>query len=116
MRQNLTIALLAVCATLLAVQVVATFSRPQNAAFGQATTGVQGGKYVMATGPTQSGNEAILYIFDTEAQKLACYTTMNQGIIFKGVRLIKHDMVPDWLAITGNKVVPPAEIEKMLQK
>lgn len=91
MRQNLTLCLLTVCATLLAVNLVVNLVRPAPQALGQAA-GVGEGDFVLATGMNQSGNEAVLYIFRTTDKKLACYTTQRQGIELRGVRNVGYEL------------------------
>ena len=62
MRQNITVAMLAICATLLAVNVVQQMNRPAfMPAFGQAVGNTQG-NYVLATGMSQSGNANMLFV------------------------------------------------------
>ncbi len=99
MRQNLIVALLAVCCTLLGVNLAVSLRGPQfPVAFGQAV-GTPSGQVVLATGQTQTGNEAVLYLYDIATQALACYTAKNQGIELKGVRKITYDLkAPDFTA------------------
>lgn len=92
MRQNLIVALLSICCTLLAVNLVISLRGPQlPQAFGQAV-GAPSGQAVLATGMTNSGNEAVLYVYDVPTQALACYTTKGMGIELKGVRKITADL------------------------
>ena len=90
MRQNVTICLLSVCATLLAVNLLVNLRTEVPVALGQATD--SGGGYVIATGMNQSGNEAVCYIFNTASRKLAVYTTRNQGVEFRGIRDLSYDL------------------------
>lgn len=115
MRQNLTVALLTVCATLLLVLVVAQFTQPRPAVFGQ-TAGASAGNVVVATGTNQSGSDAVIYVYNAGSNKLAAYTTQNQGIKFLGVRKLDSDFKPDWLAVQGGKVYTPDDIEEAYNK
>lgn len=108
MRQNLIVALLAVCATLLAVNVIQNMNQPP-VVFGQAA-GNHAGNYVMATGVTTSGSEAVMYIFDVTQKKVAAYSTKNRGIEFKGVRTVQHDFKADWLVPRGT--MTPEMVQK----
>ncbi len=115
MRQHVIIALLAVCATLLAVDFVTTLNRSApNVAFGQTSGSSAGGSYVMVSGVTTSGSEAVLYLLDTASNKVACYTTKGQGIEFKGVRSLAHDFKADW--IVGRGPMPPDEVKTAIDK
>jgi hypothetical protein len=110
MRQNLIIALLAACVTLMLVHLVVTLTRPQiPLAYGQ-TTGEAGGNYIVATGTTVSGNESVVWIYDTGLKKLCCYQMRGQGIEYKGVRFLGHDFVPEWLV--ANRVMTPQQVEE----
>jgi hypothetical protein len=92
MRQNLIIALLSIACTLLAVNLYVTLSEPRMPlAFGQAV-GTPTGSVALATGVTQGGSETMLYLYDLSNQRLAAYSTKNQGIELKGVRHITHDL------------------------
>jgi len=96
MRQNITIALLAVCATLLGVQLVRSFTDSGAApAFGQSVGSSGETGYVLATGMSSSGSNNILYIFEPKEQKLAAYTVQSNGIEFKGVRQVTWDLKPE---------------------
>lgn len=114
MRQNVTIALLAVCATLLAVNLTNSIQgQVLRKALGQ-TAGVQGGNYVIATGITQSGNEAMLYVFDIENKRLAAYFNRGRGIELRGVRNIKWDLNLDWFP--GPNSLTPAQVKELWEK
>ncbi len=96
MRNKLTIALLAVCATLLAANLVVSLRTPAPTAFGQAT-GAEGGGYVLATGQSQGGSDQVLWVFQIATKKVAAYSVKSQGIEYKGVRNITWDLIPDEL-------------------
>ena len=94
MRQNIIVALLAACLTLLVVQLLINLRQP-TAAFGQAAgaTAAASG-VVLATANTQ--NEVFLFLYDVKGQKLASYSIRgNTGIDLKGVRYLKYDFFPD---------------------
>jgi hypothetical protein len=118
MRQNLTIALLAVCATLLVVQLVVVLHEPTPSVHGQAAGG--GGtaqNYLLVSGVGTGGNEPILYIFDAAAKKLTAYsTTASNGIAIKGTRTLVHDFEPDWFVAPGGKALSPDDVKKALEK
>ncbi|MCZ6794921.1 MAG: hypothetical protein O7J95_15055 [Planctomycetota bacterium] len=88
MRQNLIIALLSVCATLLAVLVL----QPRQevpVAFGQ----VAAGNVLMTGSNTQ--NEAFCFIYDVAAKKLFSYKNRSTGgLELMGVRYCVHDFNP----------------------
>lgn len=113
MRQNVIVALLAVCATLLAVNT----SRPRNDlpfALGQAA-GVASGNYVIASGVNASGSNNVVYVFDTAQKRLAVYKVQARGIEFLGVRSVVSDMSIDWLK-PNKPGASPDEIAKMIKK
>ena len=103
MRQNITVALLAICVTLLAVNVVQQMTRPVfPAAFGQAVGNTQG-NYVLATGMSTTGNNNMLYILEVPTRKLAAYSVKTRGIEYMGTREITWDLKPEELTPTrGN--------------
>lgn len=103
MRQNLMVCLLAVCATLLGVNLVVSLRSPLPPVLGQAA-GTGQGEFVLATGMNQSGNQAVLYVFNVTSKKLACYTTRTQGIEFQGVREVTYDLMPQELNPRGRKL------------
>jgi hypothetical protein len=109
MRQNVIVALLAVCCTLLAVNVVLQVSTPPALVFGQAVGNPEGG-FVLATGQTQSGSKAVLYVLETATKKLSAYSVENRGIEFKGVREITNDLKP--IELKPNRPLSPSEVEK----
>ena len=104
MRQNITVALLAICATLLAVNVVQQMNGPAFLpAFGQAVGNTQG-NYVLATGMSQSGNANMLFVLEVPTKRLAAYTVKTRGIEFMGVREITWDMKPEELPPRSGKL------------
>ncbi len=115
MRQNVIVALLSICCTLLAVNLVVALRGPQLPfAFGQAV-GTPSSSVVLATGMNQSGNEAVLYLYDISSQALACYTTKGQGIELKGTRKITWDLKPQEYRATA-KSPTVAEMKKSTEK
>ncbi|HZN57764.1 MAG TPA: hypothetical protein VFD71_06780 [Planctomycetota bacterium] len=115
MRQNLIVALLSICCTLLGVQLVLHLqSSSLPVALGQAV-GTPSGTVVLATGMTQSGNEAVLYLYDVTSQRLCAYTTKGQGIELKGVRQVTHDLKPVEFTPRG-KSPSPSEMDKAVKK
>ncbi|HVR74980.1 MAG TPA: hypothetical protein VMT52_11635 [Planctomycetota bacterium] len=91
MRQNLIVALLSICCTLLAVDVVVTLRGSQvPPAYGQAT-GNATGSFAIAT-VQGSGSEGWCWIFDYESKRLCSYVTKNQGIELKGARELTYDL------------------------
>ena len=104
MRQNVTIALLSVCSTLLAVNLYVAFYRaPQfPVAFGQAV-GTPTGQVAIATGQTSSGGKAVVYIYDIPTKKLACYSVEGAGIELKGVRELTWDLQAEDFTPPGGK-------------
>jgi len=119
MRQNLIVALLSVCCTLLAVNLVVSLRGPQlpfglPPAYGQAVGGPVG-QVVLATGMSQGGSEAVLYLYDIPTQALACYSTKGQGIEYRGVRKITWDLKPQDFKATG-KSPSVADMRKAVEK
>ena len=104
MRNNTVIALLAVCATLLAVQVVSTVNQGPAPVFGQAVGNTAGADYVLATGMSTTGNNNMLFIFETKTQKLAASTVATRGIEFKGTRQVTWDLIPEEFTPRGKGV------------
>ena len=114
MRQNLVVALLSVCCTLLAVNLIVALRGPQLPfAYGQAV-GTPSGQVVLATGMNQSGNEAVLYLYDVGTQALCAYTTKGQGIELKGTRRVTWDLKP--LEYKAPKSPSPSEMKKQVEK
>lgn len=117
MRQNLVIALLSVCSTLLAVNLYVEFqSEPVPAAYGQAT-GMPASQVAIAT-VQGTAQDPWCYVYDVAGQRLAVYRCGNQGLEFKGLRQITWDLKLEELnarlATTGR--VPVAAIRKELEK
>ncbi len=114
-KQNLIVVLLAVCATLLAVNLVHNWTQPKIVVGQAAAGGVGGGNFVMATGVGQGGNETLLYVLNTATQKLAAYSaSKTRGVEFRGVRTLKYDFVADWMAPKGSKTTP-SDVQKALK-
>lgn len=114
MRQNLVVALLSIACTLLAVNLIVELRGPQiPIAYGQAV-GTPSGQTVLATGMNQSGNEAVLYLYDVGSQSLACYTTRGQGIELKGTRRVTWDLKAQ--EFKGTKSPSVAEMKKATEK
>ena len=114
MRQNITVALLAICVTLLAVNVVQQMTRPVfPAAFGQAVGNTQG-SYVLATGMSTTGNNNMLFILEVPTRKLAAYSVKTRGIEYMGVRDITWDLKMEEYTPKGRSHTP-AEIKKLLE-
>jgi hypothetical protein len=104
MRQNITVALLAICVTLLAVNVVQQMTRPVfPAAFGQAVGNTQG-NYVLATGMSTTGNNNMLFILEVPTRKLAAYSVKTRGIEYMGTREITWDLKPEELIPKSGKL------------
>ena len=115
MRQNITIALLANCVTLLAVNVVQQMVRPGfPQAFGQAVGNAQG-NYILATGMTTQGNNNMLYVLEVPTRRLAAYSVAKRGIEYMGTRDITWDMKIEHLAPLGKRLAP-ADMKKAIQK
>ena len=115
MRQNITIALLAICVTLLAVNVVQQMTRPGfPQAFGQAVGNAQG-NYILATGMTTQGNNNMLYVLEVPTRRLAAYSVAKRGIEYMGTRDITWDMKIEHLAPLGKRLAP-ADMKKAIQK
>lgn len=113
MHKQLTITLLAVCATLLAVNIVVSLRSPLPAAFSQAT-GAEGGGFILATGQSQGGSDQILWVYEVGTRKLAAYAVKTRGIEYKGVRQITWDLVPQELVPKGSMSVE--SVKKALEK
>ena len=115
MRQNITIALLAICVTLLGVNVVQKMDRPElPQAFGQAVGNAQG-NYILATGMTTQGNNNMLYVLEVPTRRLAAYSVAKRGIEYMGTRDITWDMKIEHLAPLGKRLAP-ADMKKAIQK
>ena len=115
MRQNITVALLAICVTLLAVNVVQQMTRPVfPAAFGQAVGNTQG-NYILATGMSTTGNNNMLYVLEVPTRRLAAYSVAKRGIEYMGTRDITWDMKIEHLAPLGKRLAP-ADMKKAIQK
>ena len=115
MRQNITVALLAICVTLLAVNVVQQMVRPGfPQAFGQAVGNAQG-NYILATGMTTQGNNNMLYVLEVPTRRLAAYSVAKRGIEYMGTRDITWDMKIEHLAPLGKRLAP-ADMKKAIQK
>jgi hypothetical protein len=116
MRHNVIIALLSACATLLAVNLVVSLRSTPQLAFGQAVGEPQGG-FVVATGQTQSGGNAVCYLFDIGKSKLAAYTVKGQGIDFLGMRTLTYDLSMDAEEIRpGGGSISPDDVRKLVGK
>ena len=89
MRQNVLIALMAVCALLLAANLMKDSS--PTPAYGQAASSTHG-NIAMATANTQ--NEVFLFVYNISGTKLASYGVRNAGIELKGVRSLAYDFDP----------------------
>ena len=115
MRQNITVALLAICVTLLGVNVVQKMDRPGlPQAFGQAVGNAQG-NYILATGMTTQGNNNMLYVLEVPTRRLAAYSVAKRGIEYMGTRDITWDMKIEHLAPLGKKLTP-SDMKKAIQK
>jgi len=115
MRQNITVALLVICVTLLAVNVVQQMVRPGlPQAFGQAVGNAQG-NYILATGMTTQGNNNMLYVLEVPTRRLAAYSVAKRGIEYMGTRDITWDMKIEHLAPLGKRLAP-ADMKKAIQK
>lgn len=116
MRQNLIVALLSICCTLLAVDVVATL-RGGNmlTAYGQAT-GNPTGSYAIAT-IQGSGNEGWCWVFDCTSKRLCSYVTKNQGIELKGARELTYDLkIRELPAAAANTRLTVAKVKELVEK
>ena len=87
MRQNLLIVLLAVCATLLAVDLLRDGGNVPAASGQAAQSG--SGNVVISAANTQ--NEIYLWVYDVAGKKLGAYSAKNSGIELKGVRSLIYD-------------------------
>jgi hypothetical protein len=97
MRKNLTIVLLSVGCTLLAVNLFVMLKEPQaRLALGQGTAIPTGSVALAAV----MGNtaEPWVFIYDVQTQHLASYKNSNQGLVLKGVRQITWDLKIEDLA------------------
>ena len=116
MRQIIPVAMLAICATLLTVNVVQQMNRPAfMPAFGQAVGNTQG-NYVLATGMSQSGNANMLFVLEVPTRKLAAYTVKSRGVEFMGVREITWDMKPEELTPKSGKLSVKAVKDAILKQ
>jgi hypothetical protein len=116
MRQNLIVALLAVCCTLLAVNLYVALRGPQLPfAYGQ-SVGVPSGSVVLATGVSQGGSEAVLYLYDAPSQSLACYTVKGQGIELRGVRRVTYDLKAVEFPAKGGKAPSVKDMKGAVEK
>jgi hypothetical protein len=116
MRQNVIIVLLSICATLLGVNLVRSFARPDHPlAFGQGV-GLPTGQVAIAT-VQGSGNEPWCYVYDVATKRLACYAARNQGLELKGMRNIQWDLqIEDLPPELANRRVPVVQIKKEVEK
>ena len=115
MRQNITVALLAICVTLLGVNVVQQMVRPGlPQAFGQAVGNAQG-NYILATGMTTQGNNNMLYVLEVPTRRLAAYSVAKRGIEYMGTRDLTWDMKIEHLPPLGKRLAP-ADMKKAIQK
>ena len=114
MRKNWTIVLLATCVGLLAGNLVVSLRSPAMPVFGQ-TAGAEGGGYVLATGQSQGGSDAVLWVFETGTKKLACYSMKSRGVEYKGVRNISYDLMPEEYSPKG-KSPSVAAVKKEVTK
>ena len=115
MRQNITIALLAICVTLLAVNVVQQMVRPGfPQAFGQAVGNAQG-NYILATGMTTQGNNNMLYVLEVPTRRLAAYSVAKRGIEYLGTRDLTWDMKIEHFIPLGKRLAP-ADMKRAIQK
>lgn len=115
MRQNITIALLAICVTLLAVNVVQQMTRPGfPQAFGQAVGNAQG-NYILATGMTTQGNNNMLYVLEVPTRRLAAYSVAKRGIEYMGTRDLTWDMKIEHFIPLGKRLAP-ADMKRAIQK
>ncbi len=115
MRQNITVTLLAICVTLLAVNVVQQMARPVfPAAFGQAVGNTQG-DFILATGMSTTGNSNMLYILEVPTRKLAAYSVKTRGIEYMGTREITWDLKPEELTPKSGKLSVKA-VKDAIQK
>ena len=117
MRQNLIVALLSVCCTLLAVNLYVSLGKTSSqVAFGQAAAVPTSGVAVATVQGTS--NDPWVYIYEVGTQRLACYRTANQGIEFKGLRQITWDLKLEELnpRLAAMGKVPVSQIRKELDK
>ena len=115
MRQNITITLLAICVTLLAVNVVQQMARPDlPMAFGQAVGNTQG-QYVLATGVSTTGSNNMLYVLEVPTRRLAAYTVKTRSIEYRGTRDITYDMKVEHYDPKGRNPTP-GDMKKAIQK
>lgn len=115
MRQNITVALLAICVTLLAANVVQDLVRPGfRPAFGQAVGNIQG-NYILATGMTTQGNNNMLYVLEVPTRRLAAYSVARRGIEYMGTRDLTWDMKVEHFVPLGKRLAP-ADMKKAVQK
>lgn len=116
MRQNVTIALLSVIATLL---LVAVLSGPRSVSgqTGGSGSATVGGEIAVATGATQGGGGgAAFYLFIPQSKKLAVYYLGNNGLEVRAVRDVTWDLdAPDFWAQPG-KITKVADMKKAIKK
>jgi hypothetical protein len=114
MRQNVTVALLSVIATLLAVLV---FSSPRSVS-GQNATGnaTVGNEVAVATGPIMGGGGAALYLYEVSKKRLAVYFLGANGLEVRAVRDISYDLeAPDFKEQAG-KVTTVKQMRAAVKK
>jgi len=111
MRQNLIIALLAVCCTLLAVNVYVTLQRPQlPVAFGQAN----GSDVLIAASNGQ--NDAFVFLYNRSMEKLISYKNKgggSSGLELMGIRHCGNDWNPKIKELPHSN--RPTAVRKMRQ-
>jgi hypothetical protein len=108
MRQNFVVCLLAVCATLLAVNLAVNLRSQPPLAFGQSVAEKAG--FILAAAQAQGGG-TVLYVFETESKKLALYQSKGTGFEFVGSRTLTYDLDPSILEFMPPKRMNPREVK-----
>lgn len=91
MRQNISIVLLTVIATLLAVKVFSPTPSVQGQNAG-GTTATVGTEIVAATGSLMGSQGSALYLYDSAKRKLVVYFLGNKGLEIRAVRDLTFDL------------------------
>jgi len=120
MRQNVTIALLSVIATLMAVVV---FSPPSSVSGQQAGGGTAtlGSNVAVATGSLPGATGSAFWLYLPGEKKLAVYVMGNTTLELRAVRDVQYDIQAIDMAVqqgksTGKTLPPVSEIKKALKK
>lgn len=115
MRQNLTIVLLSVIATLLVVLVLQQRSEPVYAQQGGAS-GASVGTIGVATGALQGSSAAGFWIFLPDSKRLAVYDWGSKKLRLRAVRNIEFDLQMNDFNVKGQSAPTVNDVRKALKK